>query len=128
MRIFLITHILFIFLISGCSSMANRTDFQLAKAELMKDYLTKVSKADGIDRAEAVLLAKSQFIFRGHDKNYHLDRPRIVLDNSEYWTVKFDPINKTLKEVITKPDVYILIDKQDGSTRWNEENPQWENR
>jgi len=115
------------FFYQGCTS-PHASKHTLNRKKIMKAYLTDISQANGISREEAILIAKSQFIFRGHDRNYNLDRPQIVTEDAYHWAIKFDPINKTFKELINEPEVTIIITKGDGSTQWKEQNPQWANR
>lgn len=89
-------------------------------AEIMKKYLTQIDKSDGIDQDEALLLARSQIIFRGKDARYDLDKPRLSSEKDE-WVLTFSPVNKTLGEVISSTDLIIRISKRDGRIDWIEQ-------
>lgn len=85
----------------------------------MKDYHSKVSRSDGIDADEAVVLAKSEMVFRGWDKTYHLSQPRIEAVDQEHWGIRFYPVNKTAKDVVRNPSVLVIIRKNDGQVFLN---------
>jgi len=87
----------------------------------MDAFLSGVQKSDGIDQSEAILLAQSQLIFRGADKKFYMDKPEVTQVDERHWVVRFYPINKTLAEVRTSTNVLIVVDKNNGNTRWQEE-------
>ncbi len=109
-----------VLMITGCAA-GPGSGIESSKKGIMDAYLSGVQKSDGIDQPEAILLAQSQLIFRGADKKFYMDRPEIALADERHWVVRFYPINKTLAEVSSSANVLIVVDKNNGNTRWQEE-------
>ena len=84
----------------------------------MKSYLSQVTKNDGIDQKEAILLAQSQVIFRGYAENYYLDKPLLVFDKVDRYGIKFFPRYKNLSEMRVYPKVLVVVQKKDGRIRF----------
>lgn len=103
----------------GCTTTAGPTP-EGNKSQIMKDYLTHVDKSDGIDQDEALLLARSQIIFRGKDTRYDINKP-LISSEDEAWALTFSPINKTLGELLSAADLVIRVDKKDGRIDWLEQ-------
>jgi len=83
----------------------------------MRSYLSGVVKYDGIDVREAVTLARSELIFRGDDKKFHIDEPHIEYVNEGNWGVRFYPINRTAAEARRNASVLVVINKKTGGAR-----------
>jgi len=109
-----------VLIISGCAT-GPGPGVESSKKGIMDAFLSGVQKSDGIDQPEAILLAQSQLIFRGADKKFYMDRPEVALADERHWVVRFHPINKTLAEVSSSANVLIVVDKNNGNTRWQEE-------
>lgn len=102
----------------GCAS-AEIHEPKAVKADIMKAYLSEVTKYDGIDVNEAVILAQSEMIFHGLDKDYYLDTPQLEPTDRDHWGVRFYPINRNPRDVITNPSVLVVVDRKDGKTSWH---------
>ena len=85
----------------------------------MSSYLSKISKSDGIDQEEAILIAQSEIIFRGLQKKYYLDDPIYQGIDQHYWTIKFRPVTKTLSQTKTRYNIIIYVHQDDGQTLIN---------
>jgi len=109
-----------VLMIAGCAA-SSGPKIESSKKGVMDAFLSGVQKSDGIDQPEAILLAQSQLIFRGADKKFYLDRPEVALADERHWVVRFYPINKTLAEVSSSTNVLIVVDRNNGNTRWHEE-------
>jgi len=118
------TLILVIFLsflaLNGCTSARDRrafpTDLPQSKREAtMRSYLAGVVRYDGINVREAVTLARSELIFRGYEKAFHVDDPHIEYVNADNWGVRFYPINHSAADVRKNASVLVVIDKENGS-------------
>ena len=99
--------------LTGCISTQNK-HAMTAKEQIMSDYLSQIERNDGINRQEAVLLARSELIFRGYDKQYSLSRPLIEHYDEENYLIQFFSSNKTLGQMIVGAAVSILVNKTTG--------------
>ena len=104
-------------LLFGCASTEK---VSLNKQEIARAYLTKINKKDGINRREAVLLAQNELLFLGRDHEYNINGPKIVSETPRLWIIHFPSLPKTFQEVLSKPELNILVEKKDGSVRAKE--------
>ena len=102
--------------LSGCAPTKAETNRQ----ELMGAYLSRVTKYDGIDRSEALILAQSQLIFLGRERDYWFEEPEITGEDNDFWYVRFSPINRTLEQVIHRTPILVTIRKANGDVAWSE--------
>ncbi len=102
----------------GCMTTTGNAKASSPKQGIMDAYLTKIQKYDGIDEAEAILLAQSQLIFRGVDRKYYIEHPEIFGGGDKIWEVKFFPVNKTLAQASANQPLVIAVNKKDGNVRW----------
>lgn len=91
----------------------------LSGQDIMKAYLSKVNRTDGISVQEAVFLAQSQLVFRGYEKNYYLDRPKQIFESEKSFGIQFYPRLKTVQEAKDYPTVVVEVQKKDGQTRFH---------
>jgi hypothetical protein len=80
----------------------------------MDAYLSEVVKFDGINQEEALILAQSQMFFQGRARDFDVDNPRWLPDDS-YWVLSFKSVRRTLADVIADKAIVIMIDKQSGA-------------
>ena len=104
----------FILPLAGCSTIGPSAS--PSNNDIMRGYF-KINKLDGINQKEALQLAKSEIIFRGHTGEYDMDRPQCVEEKS-LWKIKFDPINKTLGDWLKKRVLFVTVDKANGAVQW----------
>jgi len=101
---------LFLVLIMGCATVVS-TGY-----EVVVSKISEVDISDGVNKLEAIFLAKSYLIESGNDQNCHLDRPSVrsnELDNHSSWIVAFRTVlKKRLKEGFFWYDIY--VDKNTG--------------
>ena len=107
--------ILAVFL-SACATRASQGP-SAATQGIMKGYLSQVKKFDGINQREAILLAQSQLMFQGLDRDYYYNQPRVEEETAESFQVVFDPINRTLAEAQTNIPLEVFVSKKDGSVK-----------
>ncbi len=100
--------------LEGCQSSQTASRSSRISDDLMDSYLSEVVKYDGIDKEEALILAKSQLFFQGRSQDFHLDKPQWIEGDEEYWQVSFVPVRRTLADVIAGTELIILIHKEDG--------------
>lgn len=86
--------------------------------KVLSGYLSGVTKYDGIDENEAVLIAKSELLFRGDEKNYYFDRPHVEAVGENTWQVWFEPVNKTLQEALESRGAVVTIDRKTGAVKF----------
>lgn len=91
-----------------------KVDVKSAKFKIMHAYQFKVSKRDGVDEDEAIIIAQSEIIFRGFEDDYYFTKPRLIMMDKESWGVEFYPISKTFREARTKPRIQISVNKANG--------------
>jgi hypothetical protein len=89
---------------------------QSNKAEIMRSYFSQVTRYDGIDANEALLIAQSEMIFRGLDQSYVLGQPQQEKIDSAHWGVRFYPINQNTGE---QTSILVIIRKKDGALSWD---------
>ena len=106
--------------LTGCAGLSSRSDRSLDRGKLMDAYLSQVAKYDGINREEAIVLAQSQVIFRGREREFVLEEPQVT-SSPELWTVTFIPVNRTLVDILSRPEIKIHIRKANGEVIWQEE-------
>ncbi len=111
-----ITQLLALFvLMSVCSACQTTAQNNTSnKASIMKSYLSSVSKYNGIDEEEAILLAQSELIFRGLDNKYDLKNPHVTFENNSKWAIIFRPISKTFNEFTKRQSLLMMISKKSG--------------
>ena len=109
----------------GCASTKNpQTVYKIpppkvSTSAIMRDYLSTVTRHDGIEFEEAVLIAQSEMIFRGKAKNYHLDKPMVEFVNSQTWGLRFYPVNESYRDAVKNVSILISVEKQKGKVRWH---------
>ena len=113
-KLFTLFFLVGILTLSGCVS----TPVKLTKKEIMQDYLSKVTIHDGVTQQEAILIAQSQVIFRGIEKNYHLENPQIVFEKEDSFGIKFYSKYKSLADRDLYPNILVVVQKKDGRTRF----------
>lgn len=86
--------------------------------KVLSGYLSGVTKYDGIDENEAVLIAKSELFFRGDEKNYYFDRPHLEAVGENAWQVWFEPVNRTLQESFESRGAMVTIDRKTGTVKF----------
>ena len=122
MRIKILILVLMVGMSTGCKTVPQASvEAKPTSSEFMKNYFTQIKKYDGIDEREAILLAQSQLRFQGDEKKYYIDHPQVVPYDEEHWLVSFAPVNKTLAQVSSNPDLLIIIDKKNGDVRTHKE-------
>ena len=99
---------------AGCAGLQDTSE-SVSRKEMMRSYLLQVKKTDGINREEALLIAKSELYFRGLDKMYNLNQAPAVFEDDNRWAVSFTFHHKTFQQLISEPRTFILIEKKDGS-------------
>lgn len=99
-------------------SKLDQPDVTADKFKIMHAYQFKVEKFDGISADEAVVIAQSEVIFRGYDKEYYITKPNLKKLDDTSWAVEFYPVNKTFIDSISKPKLLITVEKTDGKLSW----------
>lgn len=94
-------------------------DMTADKFRIMHAYQFGIEKVDGISPEEAVVIAQSEVIFRGYDKEYYLTKPHLKKLDDSSWAVEFYPVNKTFIDSISKPKLLITVGKTDGKLSWS---------
>ena len=94
-----------------------KVDVTSEKFKIMHAYQFSVSKRDGVNEDEAIIIAQSDVIFRGYEKDYYLTRPRIIGAGEDDWGVEFSPISKTFQEARIKPRILVKVGKADGKLK-----------
>lgn len=102
---------------SGCAPHVSQDPGEKGK-KVLSGYLSGVTKYDGIDENEAVLIAKSELLFRGDEKNYYFDRPHVEAVGENAWQVWFEPVNKTLQEALESQGAVVTIDRKNGAVKF----------
>ncbi len=100
--------------VSGCSAARPPAPASRLSADLMDAYLSKVVKFDGIDKEEALILARSQLFFQGRARDFDVDHPQWLSDDT-YWVLSFKAVRRTLADVIANRAIVIMVDKQNGT-------------
>ena len=103
------------FLAWGCSATQAPVASSRLSADLMDSYLSRVVKFDGIDKEEALILARSQMFFQGRTRTFNLDKPQWLPDDDTYWVLSFESVRRTLADVIADKVIVIFIDKHNGA-------------
>ena len=102
----------------GCrATLPQKVSLQPKDPQFLKSYFTQITKYDGIDEHEALLLAQSQLKFEGTANAYYIDHPEIISYDEEHWLVEFPPLSKTFAESRRSTSVIFIIDKVSGSVR-----------
>ena len=89
--------------------------------KIMHEYLYNIAKFDGITKEEAVVIAQSQLIFRGQDKQYALTKPQLVMEDNDKWEFRFVPTERTLADGAQRTPVLVDVDKGDGQADFKKE-------
>lgn len=97
----------------------DKPDVTADKFKIMHAYQFKIEKFDGISQEEAVVIAQSEVIFRGYDKDYYFTKPNLKKLDDTSWAVEFYPVNKTFIDSISKPKLLITVGKTDGKLSWS---------
>ena len=84
----------------------------LDKDKIMKSYLA-VTKYDGIDDEEAVVLAQSELLFRNLEKRYQVAKPKITALTDHQVIVSFPGVNSQL-ETKLPPGIQVLVGRASG--------------
>lgn len=104
---------LFIILLAGCATVVS-TGYEVTVSKI-----SEIDISDGVDKEEAIFLAKNYLIESGNDQNCHLDNPSIrsnELDNHSSWIVAFRTVlKKRLKQGFFWYDIY--VDKNTGQIK-----------
>lgn len=100
--------------VSGCSAARPPAPASRLSADLMDAYLLKVVKFDGIDQEEALILAQSQMFFQGRARDFDVDNPRWLPDDT-CWVLSFKSVRRTLADVLADKAIVIMVDKQNGA-------------
>ena len=91
------------------------------KNEIMKAYFSKVSRHDGVNIKEAVLLAQSELIFHNYEKEYHIDKPQLEFVSREFYGIRFFPFSRNSGDAKIRPSILVVVGRSDGSVRWHPE-------
>ena len=112
-----------ILLLSGCTTTKTlpTKNPSLTRKEVMHNYLSNITKYDGIDRQEAITLAQSHLIFHGQENDYYFDIPQILFEDEEGWGIRFYPITQKGTGTTLTPSVLITVNKKDGRIRFEKE-------
>jgi len=100
--------------VAGCSAARPPAPASRLSSDLMDAYLSKVVKFDGIDQEEALILAKSQLFFQGRARDFDVDHPQWLPDDT-CWVLSFKAVRRTLADVIADKAIVIMVDKQNGT-------------
>lgn len=102
---------LYIVGLSGCVTLSS---CKTTKQSIMKAYLTDVSKTDGINREESMLLAQSELIFRGYESTFDIGEPKNWGEDREHYTYLFLHIGLTLIEARPDQRMVVTVSKKNG--------------
>ena len=85
--------------LAGCLTTYHQKTVSV-REHIMQDYLTDVKRNDGINAQEAVLLARSELVFRSLERQYNLKEPLLEDQDAEHYSVQFFSSNKTLGQML----------------------------
>lgn len=81
---------------------------------VMSSYLSDVSKYNGIDRKEAIILAQSELYFHELKDEYYVDRAFVRYENEDVFAISFPPVRMTLQDSFETEPIMFYVDKKNG--------------
>jgi len=111
--------ILACFIVIGCAS-----TFPEVNKQEINNQMKLVSVSDGVDRDEAVIIAKNHMVNNGYDYDWNVVNPKAIEDVGDKWAITFSPLEngwgsgRRKQSEITMQHLlpyFVNVSKADGS-------------
>ena len=83
------------------------------REEIYSSYRALVEKRDGVNKAEARLIAQYEAVMRDLDHGYQVSKPKVTEETSSQWKVRI-PSKFSINARKQPPDLIVVIDKTNG--------------
>ncbi|MDH4163634.1 MAG: hypothetical protein OEW15_13235 [Nitrospirota bacterium] len=71
----------------GCA-----TTLPVVNKEEINKQMTLVNVSDGVNRDEALILARNYMVNTGYDYDWNVNKPKTIEDAGDYWAITFPPL------------------------------------
>ena len=75
------------FIVMGCAA-----TFPEVNKQEINEQMKLVNVSDGVNREEAVIMAKNYMVNKGYDFDWNVSNPKAVEDAGDHWAITFSPL------------------------------------